>query len=32
VLGILLHEAAHGIAYARKVGDTSHQGRYQQPP
>ena len=22
------HEAAHGLAYARKIGDTSRQGRY----
>jgi hypothetical protein len=28
VLGTLLHEAAHGLAYARKLGDTSRQGRY----
>src|SRR4029450_11791859 len=28
VLGPLLHEAAHGLAYARKVSDTSRQGRY----
>jgi hypothetical protein len=28
VLGTLLHEAAHGLAYARKIGDTSRQGRY----
>jgi hypothetical protein len=28
VLGTLLHEAAHGLAYARKVSDTSRQGRY----
>jgi hypothetical protein len=31
VLGILLHEAAHGLAFARKVGDTSRRGRYRQP-
>jgi hypothetical protein len=28
VLGTLLYEAAHGLAYARKVSDTSRQGRY----
>jgi hypothetical protein len=28
VLGTLLHEAVHGLAYARKVSDTSRQGRY----
>jgi hypothetical protein len=28
VLSILLHEAAHGLAYARKISDTSRQGRY----
>jgi len=28
VLGTLLHEAAHGLAHARKVSDTSRQGRY----
>jgi len=28
VLGTLLHEAAHGLAHARKIGDTSRQGRY----
>jgi hypothetical protein len=28
VLGTLLHEAAHGLAYARTVSDTSRQGRY----
>jgi hypothetical protein len=28
VLGTLLHEAAHGLAYARKISDTSRQGRY----
>jgi hypothetical protein len=28
VLGTLLHEAAHGLAQARKVSDTSRQGRY----
>ena len=28
VHGTLLHEAAHGLAYARKVSDTSRQGRY----
>jgi len=28
VLGTLLHEAAHSLAYARKVSDTSRQGRY----
>ena len=27
-LGTLLHEAAHGAALARKVQDTSRQGRY----
>ena len=27
MLGILLHEAAHGLAHARKVSDTSRQGR-----
>ena len=32
VLGTLLHEAAHGLAYASKVSDTSRQGRHQQPP
>jgi Ribonuclease G/E len=31
VLGTLLHEAAHGLAYVRKVSDTSRQGRYPQP-
>jgi hypothetical protein len=28
VLGTLLHEATHGLAHARKIGDTSRQGRY----
>jgi hypothetical protein len=28
VLGTLLHEAAHGLAQARDVQDTSRQGRY----
>jgi hypothetical protein len=28
VLGTLLHEAAHGLAHARKISDTSRQGRY----
>jgi len=28
VLGTLLHEAAHGLADARRVKDTSRQGRY----
>ena len=28
VLGTLLHEAAHGLAYVRKVSDTSRPGRY----
>ncbi len=28
VLGTLLHEAAHGLAQARRVADTSRQGRY----
>jgi hypothetical protein len=28
VLGTLLHEAAHGVAYVRKIKDTSRQGRY----
>jgi hypothetical protein len=28
VLGTLLHEAAHGLAYARTISDTSRQGRY----
>jgi hypothetical protein len=28
VLGTLLHEAAHGLAQARKLQDTSRQGRY----
>jgi len=28
VLGTLLHEAAHGLAFARGIGDTSRQGRY----
>jgi hypothetical protein len=28
VLGTLLHEAAHGLAQARSVADTSRQGRY----
>jgi hypothetical protein len=28
VLGTLLHEAAHGLADARKIQDTSRQGRY----
>jgi hypothetical protein len=31
VLDTLLHEAAHGLAYARQVQDTSRQGRYQPP-
>jgi hypothetical protein len=28
VLGTLLHEAAHALAHARRVKDTSRQGRY----
>jgi hypothetical protein len=28
VLGTLLHEAAHGLAQAREIQDTSRQGRY----
>jgi hypothetical protein len=28
VLGTLLHEAAHGLAQARNIQDTSRQGRY----
>jgi hypothetical protein len=28
VLGVLLHEAAHGLAHARGIKDTSRQGRY----
>jgi hypothetical protein len=28
VLGTLLHEAAHGLAYDCKISDTSRQGRY----
>ena len=28
VLGTLLHETAHGLAYARTISDTSRQGRY----
>lgn len=28
VFGTLLHEAAHGLAFARKVKDTSRNGRY----
>jgi hypothetical protein len=28
VLGTLLHEAAHGLAYVRKISDTSRHGRY----
>jgi hypothetical protein len=28
VLGTLLHEAAHGLALARSIQDTSRQGRY----
>jgi hypothetical protein len=28
VLGTLLHEAAHGLAFVRKIQDTSRQGRY----
>ena len=28
VLGTLLHEATHGLAHARKLSDTSRQGRY----
>lgn len=28
VFGTLLHEAAHGLAFARKVADTSREGRY----
>jgi hypothetical protein len=28
VLGTLLHEAAHGLAQARQLQDTSRQGRY----
>src|ERR1039457_2317942 len=28
VLGTLLHEAAHGVANARSIQDTSRQGRF----
>jgi hypothetical protein len=28
VLGTLLHEAAHGLAHARELSETSRQGRY----
>ena len=28
VLGTLLHEAAHALAHARGIKDTSRQGRY----
>jgi hypothetical protein len=28
VLGTLLHEAAHGLAHARAIKDTSRQGRF----
>ena len=28
VFGVLLHEAAHAIAAARDIKDTSRQGRY----
>ena len=28
VLGTLLHEAAHGLAHARRIQDTSRQGRF----
>jgi hypothetical protein len=28
VLGTLLHEAAHGLAQARSIQETSRQGRY----
>ena len=28
VLGVLLHEAAHALAAARGIKDTSRQGRY----
>jgi hypothetical protein len=28
VLGTLLHEAAHGLAHARGIQDTSRQGRF----
>jgi hypothetical protein len=28
VLGTLLHEAAHGLVYTRRISDTSRQGRY----
>jgi hypothetical protein len=28
VLGTLLHEAAHGLAYSRRIQDTSRQGRF----
>jgi hypothetical protein len=28
VLGTVLHEAAHGLAQARHIADTSRQGRY----
>jgi hypothetical protein len=28
VLGTLLHEAAHALAHARRIKDTSRQGRY----
>lgn len=29
MLGTLLHEAAHGLAHARGISDTSRQGRYR---
>lgn len=28
VFGTLLHEAAHGLAHAREINDTSREGRY----
>ena len=28
VIGIVLHEAAHGVASTRGIKDTSRQGRY----
>jgi hypothetical protein len=28
VLGTLLHEAAHGLAHARQIKDTTRQGRW----
>ena len=32
VLGTLLHEAAHALAYERGIKDTSRQGRYHNKP